>query len=232
MLNILVLDDNEQDIERLIQSLHQAMEGKLEYHLTCLHHSEALELTAQRYDIYFLDIDLPGKDGISVAKQIREWNHDAIVIFVTRHDNLVFQSFEVNPFQFVRKNYFADDFRSCAELLMKRFHDAALFYSFQFNSVVTNVRYRDILYFEKRKNDLYIYTTDAIHRNRDNLSYVEMKINHPKFIRIHHSYLVNLDYVKQLNEHMELWNGIKLPVSRSKAKNVKERYLMYLKRTL
>lgn len=229
MLKVLILDDNNDDRNRLEHALQEAFHDKMEYQLSCFSNSTDPLIVEEEFDVYFLDIDMPERDGISVAKKIRERYSEAILIFVTSHDNLVFKSFEANPFQFVRKNVFVEDFKICMDLLIKKLHDPRLYFSFTIQTNIINVKFSDILYFEKFKNDLFIYTIDGSYRFRENLSYVEMQINHTDFVRTHHSYLVNLEHVKQLTDAIELWNGNVLPVSRMKAKEVREKYVRYLK---
>ena len=55
-------------------------------------------------DVLFLDIDMPGMDGFKVAETIQEFYHDVLIIFLTAHDEMVFQSFNYHPFWFVRKS--------------------------------------------------------------------------------------------------------------------------------
>ncbi len=56
------------------------------------------------YDIIFLDIEMPGMDGISVCRRIKEIAPDALVVFISNKESLVFQTFEVQPFRFIRKS--------------------------------------------------------------------------------------------------------------------------------
>ena len=50
------------------------------------------------YQIYLLDIEMPGMNGLEVAKEIRTMDKRAVIIFITSYSDYVFSSFEVQPF--------------------------------------------------------------------------------------------------------------------------------------
>ena len=230
MIRILLLDDTLADLKKLSQSLQQEMQQQdIECYIDEYSNSLDAAIYNESYDVYFLDIDMPDLDGISVAKRIRQLHKDALLIFVTNHNNLVFKSFEANPFQFIRKNEYENDFHSCMQLLLERLLEPNQYYSFQFHGDVVMVKVKDIIYFEKFKNELYMYTLQDTYRYRENLSYVEMQLNHPLFLRTHNSYLVNLDHVKQLTEKFAIVDQGNIPISRTKYKEIKEKYIEYLK---
>ena len=52
----------------------------------------------------FLDIDMPGISGLEIAKKLREENSDIILIFVSAHEQYVFESIEYSPFRYIRKS--------------------------------------------------------------------------------------------------------------------------------
>lgn len=59
--------------------------------------------SGSHYNIYLLDIEMPGQNGIEIASVIREQDRDAIIIFITDHKEYVYEVFEVLPFRFLRK---------------------------------------------------------------------------------------------------------------------------------
>ena len=77
-----------------------------------------LNMLAQhfRFDIVFLDIEMPGIDGISVCRKIREVAPQTIVVFVSNKEELVFQTFEVQPFRFIRKSELKEVVTSLVDL--------------------------------------------------------------------------------------------------------------------
>ena len=58
----------------------------------------------QPYDVLLLDIDMPDKTGFDIAQAIRQNSIKTFIIFVTAKTDLVYSSFEYQPFDFIRKN--------------------------------------------------------------------------------------------------------------------------------
>ncbi len=58
-----------------------------------------------KYDVIFLDIEMPDMDGIVAGKIIKNLSSKALIIFLTSKDELVYKSFEAHPYSFIRKTY-------------------------------------------------------------------------------------------------------------------------------
>ena len=55
--------------------------------------------------LLFLDIDMPGRSGFSLAEELQKNYPDIIIVFVSSYDNLVFRSFDYSPLSFLRKSH-------------------------------------------------------------------------------------------------------------------------------
>ena len=62
-------------------------------------------------DILLLDIDMPGLSGMDIAKWLVNLEKKPLLIFVTSHDELVYESFQYHPFGFIRKDYFGNEIK-------------------------------------------------------------------------------------------------------------------------
>ena len=60
---------------------------------------------AEQIDILFLDIEMPGSDGMTTAKLLRQSGCKMIIIFVTAYPDFVFQGYEVHAFHYILKPY-------------------------------------------------------------------------------------------------------------------------------
>ena len=61
------------------------------------------------YDLIFLDIDMPEMSGIQLASKFRDNGVDTTLVFVSSHDDFVFETFRYNAYRFVRKNKLLSD---------------------------------------------------------------------------------------------------------------------------
>lgn len=73
-----------------------------------------------RYDVMFLDIVMPEIDGFEICRRLRTWEKETLIVFVSANEELVFQSFDVQPFAFLRKNHIWSDLEMVAGKLLHR----------------------------------------------------------------------------------------------------------------
>jgi len=63
----------------------------------------------KRWDICFLDIDMPLIDGLSLGQKLRELDMDCYLIYVSIHREYVYESFKARPFRFIPKDEFQSE---------------------------------------------------------------------------------------------------------------------------
>lgn len=178
-------------------------------------------------EILFLDIELDGENGIKMAHQYREQGYEnTYIIFVSSHDNFVFDTFDVKPLDFIRKCNLKNDLEKCIKLIdrEKRRKEQTV--------MIDNklVKLTDVLYIESRGNNVdYIGANDhIILERRIKLSDVEKELEKYHFIRCHKSYIVNAaNITKARTSYVIINNCVKIPISRSEQKHFTDKYLDY-----
>ena len=73
----------------------------------------------ERFDVIFLDIDMPRISGFEVAKMLRDDCSNCFIIFITSHSELVYESMDFQPFHFIRKNCSVPLEESIGEIVKK-----------------------------------------------------------------------------------------------------------------
>lgn len=229
MLNIAIVDDNIDDINRISLIVRERLEQELNLEIFQL--SSDLKINQDFFDIYFLDIDMPLINGIDLAEEIKKINPDGYIVFITNHDNLVFNSLKANPFYFVRKSVLKNDLILALDLLLIDINKKNKNVLITVNNEVIRLEINEIVYIEKMKNYIVINCNKNIEfKVRKSISKIEEEINDNRLIRIHNSILVNLHYVNKIeNNEIYINNNMKLPVSRLKFKYVKSMYIDYLR---
>ncbi len=93
-MRIAVCDDNIQDIERIKRYTIRMIEYAVDYEFfTKPEELVATYMTAeQKPDMYILDIEMPGMDGLAVAKQIRTYDSKALIVFLTSYTKYMMYS--------------------------------------------------------------------------------------------------------------------------------------------
>ena len=109
IINIAVCDDEQdylKNIQKQLFQLANALNITIETYLYT-DGNKVVDLiynNKEDFDILFLDIDMPNISGLEVAKKLREKGSDIILIFISAHEQYVFDSIEYNPFRYIRKN--------------------------------------------------------------------------------------------------------------------------------
>ena len=190
-------------------------------------------MESNRYQIVMLDVEMPGMDGISVGKAIRDRGDNTPIIFVSGHEERVFDAFLLLPLGFVRKSNFFNDISAVVDLYIKNcVQDQNMEYlEFQTRIGLLTLKSKQIRYIEGSRNYQMIYTTSGedpieVKMTMDRLE----KLTEAKgFIRIHKGYLVNYRYIQRIHSsQLILQDGTELPIGRSKGPEVKTKYLALL----
>lgn len=187
-------------------------------------------LTEKPCDILFLDIDMPDLGGMEIAYSLNSLAYKPLLIFVTNHDELVYESFQYHPFGFIRKNYFEKEIKTIlddcrAELDFRKKH-----FCFRMNGQETALLLSDILYFEADGNYLKLCTMSGQFRLRSTIQAVENQLKPDGFIRIHKGFLVNRVAVRMIGkEELEMINKDKLPLGEKYADMAKKQILQYMR---
>ena len=182
-------------------------------------------------DIVLLDIDMPGISGMEVAASFAEEKACTLIVFVTAHDELVYDSFKYHPFAFVRNKYMEEELRNVLQDCQKEIDSRNKSFVFQNGSQMVNLSQSEILYFEGQANYLAIHTQTGDYRMRSTMTAVEEELKSSGFLRIHKGFLVNLEHVRILkSEGLELDNGELLPIGKSYSDSAKKSVLRYMRR--
>ncbi|MEY8296329.1 MAG: LytR/AlgR family response regulator transcription factor [Emergencia timonensis] len=170
---------------------------------------------AEQIDILFLDIEMPGSDGMTTAKLLRQSGCKMIIIFVTAYPDFVFQGYEVHAFHYILKPYEEAKIR---EVLSKAIQEISgqetQFYMVEQKSGTLRLPMDAICYFKSDRRTIHIVTTNDSFTFYGKLDDVEAKLP-ACFQRVHNRYLVNMHFVTQVRPTSCLCHEEELPVSRA-----------------
>lgn len=181
-------------------------------------------------DVLFLDIDMPKLGGMDIARYITENNIGTLLVFVTSHDALVYESFQYRPFAFVRKSCFDNEIGAVLERLTAELQKSGDSFSFKTGSGLFRIKLCDILYFESDGNYIELHSTDDTYKFRGTIASVESELTGKSFIRIHKGFIVNLSHVFALRgDDLKLDSGDILPIGRSNKETIKRALMRYMR---
>ena len=226
--DILIVDDNENysmEIKKIIEMNYDDIQFNIEY----VNDSSSELIKDKLFDIYFLDIDMPKVNGFECAKKIKKINEKAIIIFVSSHDDLVYKSFEFNPFYFVRKEHVERELELAVEYLVTKIKDNNKFIKVRKDNVIYPIKYKDIVYIENLRNHYKLTTTDQIYIVRGSFKTLAKLMDDERFSKCHSAFIINFFYFKYNEETDFFYNDAHIPISRRYKKECKRRYYDYLK---
>lgn len=188
--------------------------------------TESLLSGKSYYDVFFLDVQMPNKKGMEIAKIIRSKYQDVLIVFVTSFDNYVFEAFDYDAVAYVRKNEFDDKIENAVDRIISKFNMNSREFIFNNSEGQYHLSPKNIMYFESLNHSIYIYDkNDRVIKITNSLNQLEQDFSIYNFIRIHSGYLVNLKYVYSIeNISVVLSNNKVLPVSRHRMKEVKRAF--------
>lgn len=180
-------------------------------------------------DVVFLDIDMPEISGLDIASRMAVLPYSPLLIFVTSHDELVYDSLRFHPYGFVRKNYLQQELSHIIDDCIQTINEHTKYFSFITPTGNMRVPMKDILYFEADGNYLKINIGTDIYRFRSTLYAVENSLKENGFIRVHKGYLVNQSAVKLLGrDEIILMDNQRIPIGKNYADIAKKSLLRYM----
>ena len=223
-----VVDDNVSDLEQ-VRSYFQDTAESNDLCYKPYYYSNPSDLdVSEKFDLYILDIDMPGKTGFMLAKEIYDVMPDAHIIFLTNYEHFVFETFKLNAFYFVRKYFMAEEMTAALKKYTRLKKTNTLCYNHCESGEITAIPYGIIHYFEVLKNDLYVHTNSHVFRERKSMKALLTEIGEDGFILISQNYLVNYHYISEVNDHFVLLKNDKtIQIPRRKEKEVLSKYMKW-----
>ena len=108
MLNIAILDDEDIYMKRICKITEVCMR-QMDIDCRTRVYTTGEDLLAdfrkeEYFDLYLLDVELPGVNGLEVAKHIRRRYTEPVIIYISNHMNYAIRAFEVNTYSYIIKN--------------------------------------------------------------------------------------------------------------------------------
>lgn len=230
-ITIAICDDTAEDIALLTEALYAYDPS---FNIISYSDGQALidDFSAYQHpiDILFLDIYMPGVDGIKTAESVRSIKKDIKIIFVTTSKDHYPQAYEVFAFNYIIKPLDRERlFRILNQAIdeINSAHNQKI--RFRYKSTVHNVDCRDILYIESRDKLIHFHMADGnTLRCYSRLDEIEKMLPPKSFIRCHQSFIVNLAFIAEMGESYFRIGKVAINISKKYIKNAKEFYYAYL----
>ena len=225
-------------IERLLDVYQKERPG-IEFELKVFESGEELLRTVQEegnYDIYLLDIVMAPPDGITLARQIREFDAHTPLIFLTHTDSFAMDAFRVSATQYILKPVCKDVFFTTLDkIISDRVNDKDDFFTIAAPGRAVTLLHSSIILVEKSGRSLHFHleSGETIVSKAVRISFdqaLSTLLADRRFVRVHQSFAINMEHVRELTNSMFIMvNGQQVAVPRPKLASVKRTYAKFIK---
>ena len=223
-----VCDDDPEDVERICHEFVKSIKhlGETDPIIyTCQSGKELLEECQNRKrKLVFLDLEMPGCNGFDLAGQLNVLDPEIKLIFVSNHENMVFDSYEYAPLWFVRKSAMERDMLKAVQKYFQIVAKVQIHCKAREGMHDIWVYVNDVLYIECGGHNLLMKMADQeCHQFYGTLKSLEGSFASRGFVRVHKNYLVNARYVKEVgNRTVRLMDGTELDIGKNRRKKILE----------
>ncbi len=230
MLTVILCDDDAKEREYL-KKLVLGWSGGAGEKLSLHEFSSAEELLFSYPDcppdILLLDIEMPGMNGVELAKTLRARSDFSQIIFITGYPDYIAEGYEVSALHYLLKpvgpQKLSEVLDRAAESLSRQQRAVVL----KTAGATVRVPVEKILYAEAFSHIVSFVCADRSYEARLTMPEAKAALGEG-FLQCHRSYLVSLKFVKAVGgKELVLDNDVRLPISRQLWKEVKTAYLKY-----
>ena len=234
MVNFILCDDNKyvREInENLIKKITMPYDFSYKIHSFDKYNNEFKKIINDPLNIkiYILDLELPNKSGLEIAKEIRKVDWDAVIIILTSHEELELTLLKQKLliFDFISKfDNYENRLKEAIDVIVKKIKTKKVL-SFKSNKELHHVKLNNIFYLYKDSSSLktIIVTPEKEYFVREPLSTIVKRLDE-RFIQTHRACYVNIEKIESVdfkNSLIYLSNGMNIDyLSRNYKKNLRD----------
>lgn len=212
MISAIAIDDEPKAIDVIRHHVEKIEDINL---IVCFNEpGEALKFLQQNpIDLIFLDINMPNMSGLDLLKKL---NSCPAVIFTTAYASFALESYDFNAVDYLLKPFDFERFCTAIDKVKERrfIADQKKQYFFIKDGIKKmKIRYDDILFIKGSGNYLEINTTDKVYVPRMTFNEIIERLHGNNFIRVHLSYIINMDKIESIEHNHIFISSNKIPIS-------------------
>jgi DNA-binding LytR/AlgR family response regulator len=173
-------------------------------------------------DLIFVDIQMPDLTGIEFARSLEDAPK---IVFTTAYEKYALEGYKLNAIDYLLKPFSYEEFLKAAGKARKQVeleinslptveaNNQFLFLKSEYK--IRRINFNDILYIEGLKDYIKVYTTsdDKPVISLNSVKSLELKLPEDKFMRVHRSFIVNLDKIETIERSRIIFGKVYIPVS-------------------
>lgn len=232
-MRILVCDDQPETAEKIAGMLEQykiraGIAARID---PCSQPQQMRKLSLESYDILFLDVDMETVSGMELARIVRRHRKDAVIVFITNYIEYAPEGYEVQAFRYLLKAELEQKLYAVFIGALEQYRQSHRTLSFSVEGEYIDVALHHVLYLESQKRQIKLHLLQErcpFYQFYGNMSRMTGQLEPLGFLRIHKSYLVNMEYLEKLQYgSAQLKGGLVLKTSEKNFAQIKQNYLAW-----
>ena len=231
-MRILICDDDDAIVTKLKKYVIEYFKHKkLKVpEISSYNNGEDLLNDSGEKNIIFLDVEMPGLNGIYIGRELKQHDRNTIIFIVTSFAEYLDDAMRFHVFRYLSKPL-------DRQRLFQNMNDALQLYNSTNTKIpletkdgVYTVSASDIIFIEGRKRTIHVYTTHREYIVIPKMSHWIATLDSPCFFQSHRSFIVNMQYVTNFDHSLiHLYNDqYTAYLTRRKYSDFKEAYFLYL----
>lgn len=234
-MRILICDDDDLIVEQIQNYLKSYFEHN---HIKCpetVCYSDGESLLADKgdKDILFLDIEMPGMNGIYIGKELKKANENIIIFIVTSYSEYLDEAMRFRVFRYLSKPLDKQRFFRNMKDAIDLYNTMTIKVPIETKQGVHTVPASSIIAVEAKERKVFVYTTQRDFESIHNMQYWGNLLPKNCFFQTHRSFIINFEHVTDFDHtlvHMAD-NQYHAYLTKRKYSAFKEAYLLYLEST-
>ena len=235
-MRIAICDDEKRDIKRLVSLLEKYSEDK-QMDVSIYTYETASDLIAamseNEWDIIFLDINMEGMDGLSLAGRIREKDEEVPIILVTAFINYALDGYKVRASRFLVKDDLDKTLPECMDDICIQLQKKKKNMLFNCVEGDVDIMLSEIVFIETTGHKSIIHLGSEDYHLYESMDELENRLKVYGFIRVHQSYMVNIRHIRSINNYvLTLDTGYEIKIPKARYKQVRQERALYVGKAL
>ncbi|WP_458701382.1 LytR/AlgR family response regulator transcription factor [Sulfurospirillum sp. 1307] len=199
-MKILIVDDEDLARSRLKRMLNTLDMKQID---EASHANEAIKLVKEsKYDLVFLDINMPEVSGLELGYELKYLDENISIIFQTAYEEHALKAFDIGAVGYLVKPYSLDQVKESVERVKKKFEESLKSEDLRILSKTGEsyllLKPEEIFYVKADLSEVMIRSAKGFSYYAQKISDLEEKLKAYNFVRVHRSYLVNINEIKEI----------------------------------
>ncbi len=201
MISVLICDDDQAISGQITTLLDTYAKARgIQFRICVFNDSEAAVRAETLCDLAFIDIEMPGIDGLTLAARVKEKNPDALILIVTAYERYLDDAMDLHVYRYLSKPIDKERFYHSVTLALREHQNIHREVVIESGGQTLRTPTREIVYLAIAGRKTTIRTIRGEYRCAEPLREWAQRIHEPQnFAYSHHSYLINLRYVTNFN---------------------------------